>query len=182
MRYLLPLLILFASAACSEQGAKADIHRMPIKGLALNDMNVLGELGASLTAKERAALATYSIAHWPDAPAFCGEVLLGPAGEAPMTIGEAIAFTLEREKVRARRLAEASAPQTRVEELLSEKRFIEGQQEQLFAQIELLESAHGDNAQTLPAWTAIEKELDHGYAKIAKLNADIGNSMPADTQ
>jgi hypothetical protein len=168
MRWFLLSFFVLLSAACAQ-----DVRDQPIAGLALNDMRVLEELGQTLTREERAALATYSIAHWPDAPGYCGEVLANKQGQTPQTIGEAITMTQAREAERAERLAAAALPKTPIDKLLAEKHQLTGQQEQLYIQMELLESAHGAAAQDLPAWTAVRSELDFGYARIARVNDAI---------
>jgi hypothetical protein len=169
IRTALPLLLVIACAACGQ-----DVRQRQLGDLALGDMAVLQELGQDLSAEERALLATYSIAHWPGSSAFCGEVLIDQSGRQPSTIGEAIAMTKARETAREEQLARAALPKTPLEELLERRSFLEGQQEQLFVQKELMLNEHGNAARQTASWAAIEREIVQGYAVITKLNEDIG--------
>lgn len=168
MRVLLLAFSALALSACS-----ADVRERSLADVDLGNMEVVQALGTELSQDERAALATYVVAHWPRSAAFCGEVLVDENGQQPTTIGEAIVMTKWREKERERRLARAARPRTPMEQLLDRRDFLIGQQDQLFSQKELLFDQLGKKAMTHPHMDAIEGELEASFAQTVQLNKEI---------
>lgn len=168
MRYSFLLFALTLLAACGQ-----NVKERPIDEVNLGDMAILQELGEDLTDDERAALATYVVAHWSGSSAFCGEVLVDQSGQPPETIGDAITMTLYREEERERRLAEAARPRTSMEKLIDRRDFLLGQQNQLYARKTLLFDEYGPEAPDLPQMAAIERELQVSLAETAKLTEEI---------
>lgn len=100
-----------------------------VASLDLSDTKVLARLGKSLSVRERGALATYALLHWPGSKAFCGQPVF--SGAQPQTIGEAIDKTLQFEGDLAAKRAAERAPLSPVEQRAAEERALIDEFDQL---------------------------------------------------
>lgn len=104
MRHILTLTSCTLLAACA--AAPRDIA---LAGLDLNNPSVIAQVSEGLPRKQRAALATYALLHWPQSKAYCGRPVFKGAAE-PRTVGEAIDKTIEFDTALARKRIEEQRP------------------------------------------------------------------------
>lgn len=165
----LPLLLVLVLAACV-----ADPRDRALTGLDLGDMALVQELGHGLTPADRAAFSTYVVLHVPTGRGFCGAPLLNREGNEPATVGEAIALTLEREAEERELMLAAERPPSAAELARQRMEGLLAQREQLIARKSLLFAEHGRDAENLPEWRKIERELADFDGRLAAVVANAG--------
>lgn len=96
-----------------------------LAGLKLNDRQVLQTLGEGVSERERGALATYALLHWPGSKAFCGHPVFAKERQ-PATVGEAIDLTIAFERnLEAKRAAEQNSSEPFEERVEEERRLVD---------------------------------------------------------
>ena len=116
MRRILVLAVSLALAGCAS--APRDIA---LAGLDLSNPAVIAQVSEGLPQKQRAALATFALLHWPESKAYCGRPVFKGAGQ-PNTVGEAIDKTIEFENALVRKRIEEKLPPSPFEQQLQYKR------------------------------------------------------------
>ena len=106
-------------------GCAVPARDVELAGLDLNDRQVLRSLGQGLKERERGALATYALLHWPGSKSYCGQPAFNRAHQ-PATVGEAIAVTLAfDQRLAAKRSAERSADTPRERQVARERQLVD---------------------------------------------------------
>lgn len=146
--------LLLSLSACAPDPLSRELA-----SLDLADMGVVQNLGRNLAPDERVAFNTYIAIHRPDGPGFCGERLVDKQGKEPATVGEAINLTLARiEADKALRRA-AAQPKSPAEMAQEKKEFLLAQREQIEVRRSLLFAQYGPDAERMPEWREIDREL-----------------------
>lgn len=155
-------------AACG-----SDIREMPLDTVDLSDRQLVADFSAGLPAQDRAALATYIIAHWPASPNFCGEVLIDEEGRQPTTIGEAISMTKVREEQRQARIAEAQRPKTAIEQLIDRKNYMSAEIDKLIFRRTYLLTKYGNESANPEEFQSIAEQIASAQDEIKKLDVEL---------
>ena len=159
--------------ACLALGACADDPRDdPLKLYDFTDMQVVADVASRLAVEERGIFKTYAIEHLASSDRFCGEKLVSLDGREPLTIGDAIDFTIERQKRDAELLAAQDlnnySPQARrfiaIEELESRRDELVGERE-TFRML----SSDPDGIEETAEWKRFERRIAEVDAELAQL-------------
>ena len=130
----LVLLISLALAGCAKNQLDT-----PLAELDLADPSVIRELQSGLGERERAALATYALLHWPGSKAYCGQPLF--RGPQPRTVSEAIEKTIGFQLALERKRAEETRPASSIEQRARRLRGLVVQFDEMEHQIAKTESS-----------------------------------------
>lgn len=134
MRCLLVLAGSLALAGCA--AAPRDIA---LAGLDLSSPAVIAQVSEGLPQKQRAALATFALLHWPESKAYCGRPVFKGAGQ-PNTVGEAIDKTIEFETALMRKRIEEKMPPSIFEQQTQYRRQLIDEFDQLTLERDMLTS------------------------------------------
>lgn len=129
-----------------------------IADLDLSDSQVLSRLGEHLSVRERGALATYALLHWPGSKAFCGQPVF--RGPQPQTVGEAIEKTLEYESDLAAKRAAESAPRSPIEQREWEERTLIDEFDQLTLDRDMLTTSDLPKAELTKKLKEIDRKME----------------------
>lgn len=152
MHRLLLLAATLGLAGCAE--APRD---MLLAGLDLNDPAVVARLGQELPQRERAALATFALLHWPGSKAYCGQQMFKGAAP-PSTIGEAIDRTIEFDDALARKRIEEKQTTT-FEQQARRKQQLVNEFDRLTLERDMLLSAGASSADDDGRLRELERQL-----------------------
>ncbi len=179
MKWRVILLCFVSTAALSACGDDLREHRLAQYDFA--DMSVVSSVSAQLDKQERGIFRTYAIQHLASSAKFCGEKLVSVDGREPVTIGDAIDFTVAREK----RDAELRAAQDinnyspaaqryiRIEELTEAR-------DEVIHLREIYRMVEGDppDIEQHKQWQEFERQISEIEAKLAELNRAKRFSLP----
>jgi hypothetical protein len=163
----LSLLMALALAGCA--ASRLDT---PLAGLDLNDPAVVSGLQQGLSAQDRGTLAVYALLHWPGSRAFCGDALFGADGRPPVTLGDALRLTRERERAEAAAQVARSQPRSAGEKLLEARDRAISERDLLLArqQVALMQDK---TQKTETELKAIKTELQQVNARLEKINRKL---------
>lgn len=153
-----------ALAACATPA-----RERPLGELDLGDPAVLRQLGGELTQRERGALATYALLHWPKSTAYCGQPVF--QGPQPRTIGEAVAKTIAFEDALAAKRAAEKAPPSALEQRLEEERRLVDSFDRLTLERDMLETSPLPTNERDRRLAALDRELDANRQARRRLGA-----------
>lgn len=131
------LLVLTGSLALA--GCTAAPRDLALAGLDLSNPAVIARVSKDLPQKQRAALATFALLHWPESRAYCGRPMFKGADQ-PDTVGEAIDKTIEFETSLARKRVEEKRPPSIFEQQAQYQRELVHEFEELTLEREMLNS------------------------------------------
>lgn len=129
-----------------------------IADLDLADSQVISRLGEHLSVRERGALATYALLHWPGSKAFCGQPVF--RGPQPQTVGEAIEKTLEFEDDLASKRAAERAPRSPIEQREWEERTLIDEFDQLTLDRDMLTTSELPKAELTKRLKEIDRKME----------------------
>jgi hypothetical protein len=151
-------------SACAD-----DVRGLRLAEVDLSDGAAVRQLGRQLSPADSAALITYAALHAPSSPGFCGKRLLGPSGQEPATIGEAIDFTRERAAAIRTASLGAERPKSAAELAAEQWDGLIVQRELLVSRQSVLLSEHGPAAKRLSEWASLEARMAEYDSKLAAL-------------
>lgn len=151
-------------SACAD-----DVRGLRLAEVDLSDGAAVRQLGRQLSPADSAALITYAALHAPSSPGFCGKRLLGPSGQEPATIGEAIDFTRERAAAIRTASLGAERPKSAAELAAEQWDGLIVQRELLISRQSVLLSEHGPAAKRLSEWASLEARMAEYDSKLAAL-------------
>ena len=170
---LLVILACLGLAGCSN-----GVRELPLDNVNFDDLQTVQSLGKELTPNERATLAVYALVHRPDSPNFCGDYLVNDMGEAPSTIGEAIAFTRLREaRLRVAQTA-VERPPSKAQNAQDRAEALADRQNVLLARRTLLFAEHGAAAESTEEWRMIERALKRNRSEMSSPQTQPGALPP----
>jgi hypothetical protein len=158
---LIAMLLVLVSCA-------SDPKSIPLGDVDLSDMSTVQEIRSRLDAKEGVAFANYVVKHISTSSSFCGNLLLGPKGKPPSTIGEAIEFTLAKD-AEDRRASQMAIKLKPYWELEQKKNQLANQRDLLVDMQGILRAEHGAGAVRLSRWRSIETSLAEVNRRLAEL-------------
>lgn len=89
--------LLVVAAATIVSGCNQDVRSRPLATIDLSNLETVAAAGRKLPERERGALVTYALLHWPGSKSYCGSPI-DQHQKAPSTVGEAIQVTFDFEK------------------------------------------------------------------------------------
>lgn len=166
VRVFWPFVAIVALAGCATPA-----RDVALAGANLADPAVLARLGEGLSEKERGALATYALLHWPGSKSYCGRPVFRD-GRQPATVGEAVAKTLEFEQALADKRATEDSPTSQFEARAERDKQLADEMDWLTQERDMLATAQMPAAQLARETKAIEAKLDRVRLERRKLAAE----------
>lgn len=147
---------------------------LQLAGLNLNDPRVVARVQDGLPAQERGTFALYALTHWPLARSFCGENLTDQSGSLPETVGDAVAFTIDRQR-RDMAAAERNRPKSRGDAILAKRDEQISERDAIVARIQVARSQPKNFSSS--DLRNLEEELEKIDRRLAKTSEALALSI-----
>lgn len=153
-------------------GCAPDPRSVQLADVDLSDMSTVQGIRSQLTAFEGAAFANYLVKHRSASAHFCGHKLVGPEGNPPVTVGEAINFTLAKD-AEDRRALEIATRLKPFWELEQQRRDLTDRRDMLVDVQSRLRAEHGAAAERFKQWRSIDASLAEVNRRLVELKPKI---------
>jgi len=139
-------------------GCAADVGDIRLADVDLSDAKVVERLSRRMDPDERQAFTTYVVAHFASSASFCGRPLVGPQGQEPVTIREAIELTRFRQAQQPVG-GDLLAVSTREDQIIRQWHDLISKRDLLIDRQTLLRAQNGASAERLSEWKSIQVEM-----------------------
>lgn len=150
-----PILLFFALLA----GCSPEVRDIALVDVNLRDMNAVATIRSQLEPQDSIAFANYVVRHHSAAERFCGQPLIGVGGREPVTVGEAVDLSIQRDKAERLAVLEARKPKHPQQLAKEEWDNLIAARDIMMDSQSRLRMEHGDNAMRRSEWKSLKAKM-----------------------